>query len=163
MKSNSRVNSSSSLWLESHNKDPGDEGLCYFKEVVRSGPLNFIFHRTWTIAFYVSLSLRLVWKVYKWILWGYSAHSLESLRPLIRVSYCISRTDESVFKNFLSLDRIAHLSSQWPYQTIGKLALINPNWFHFHFSFVVWIFFLKTWYCLFCPITNKFLNVEKVI
>ena len=37
-----------------------DEVLCYFKEVVILGPVHFISHWTWTIAFYVFLFLGLV-------------------------------------------------------------------------------------------------------
>lgn len=91
----------------SHDKDPSAEMLSYFKEVVRSGLVSFIFPRTWTIAFYVALFLQFVCKVYKWILWWCSAHSLVSFQPPLRVSYCVSHTNEPVFPELLVA---------WPYQ-----------------------------------------------
>lgn len=118
--------------------------LHYFKEDGVSGPANFIFHRTWTIAFYVILFLRLVWKIYKWILWWYRAHSLVSLKhPL---SFLLHFTHKWVCVSKPSW-RLSLLLVLAPSGLIKALAskqdLINPNCFHFHFSFVVWMVFLE--------------------
>lgn len=142
-------------------KCKSDEGLYYFKEVVVTGPVNFIFHRTWTIAFYVFLFLRLVWKVYNWIWGGYSAHSLVSFKPTLRLLHFTHKW--SAFpKPSLWTDPITSRSFQWLYQNVGKCIFIRSKLFSSPFFIFSLDIYWKGWCNLLCQISDDAMNVGKI-